>query len=338
MSKKYIKNRVYFILATLLVVIGVISIKNCKFVHLFSRSPIENHLSKYFEIKKTPINPDFSSSFKSVKERSKLDFVQTRDFIRYDCENIVRVGGRVSLVEATPDNMTRIDGAWFVCLDRSLKLLANNCTILSFGINHDYTFDVAIKDAYSCRVHSFDPIVEAEFFIQIRQKNANFLNAPVLHIDDNWTFYKLGLSDTNTNELSSLQLGDMLDFASMLKLTNMENKVIDLIKIDIEGNEKSFLRDLNMAYACKYIKQLSFETHANIRFNEMVKLEECFYLFHRDTRFFLTSMSLAWGPIVEFHNPYGFKLDLKPFKNEMNLAEFMFANGELYFVNINFLS
>jgi FkbM family methyltransferase len=337
MWNKNAKNYIYLIIIVLVfLLIGNLTLK---IIYSFVQTPVERYFNKYFEDNRPVKLIDFSSYVGSLNERSNFDLVKTRDFIRYECEKIVRLGGSASQLKAAPSEMTRLEGAWYVCLDRALKPQANNCTLLSFGIHEDYTFDVAIKKAYSCRVHSFDPQVEAVYFSQIRQKNPSLQNAPILEIERNWTFYKLGLSDRSSKEnLNSLQPGDMLDFESMLELTNMENKIIDILKIDIEGGEKNVLRTLNMSYACKFVKQLLVETHANFRFKELVKLEECFYLFHRDTRFFLDEITTSkWGFITEFHNPNGFKLELKPFKNEMNLAEFMFVTGELYFVNINFV-
>jgi hypothetical protein len=126
----------------------------------------------------------------------------------------------------------------------------------------------------------------------------------------------------------------------ILKLTQMENRIIDFFKMDIEVTEKSVIADLNMSYACKYIKQLVFETHwGTMRFSELVKLEQCFLLFRRDTRFFLNNeASPDLGMLTEFQLPNGFRLDLKSFYNETFLAEYMFVNGELYFVNKNFLT
>lgn len=124
----------------------------------------------------------------------------------------------------------------------------------------------------------------------------------------------------------------------IIQLTGLENRVIDVLKMDIEGSEKSVLAQLDMTYACKYIKQLMFESHGNMRFGELVKLETCFSLFRRDTRFFQHNRpSPELGLLTEFQLEQGFDLNLKYFDNETSLAEYMFANGELYFLNRNFL-
>ena len=93
-----------------------------------------------------------------------------------------------------------------------------------------------------------------------------------------------------------------------------------------------------------------FETHPpightveNFQYEEdlyplMRKLEECFLLFHRNTRFFIGDKhGTPTGHITEFQNEEGFLLQLKYFGNEISLAKFMFNYGELYFVNKNFL-
>ena len=134
-------------------------------------------------------------------------------------------------------------------------------------------------------------------------------------------------------------MGDIIDLNTVLKLTNLVNKVVDVFKMDIEGPEKNVLADLDMSYACKYFKQLVFEAHKNFRFQEMAKLEECFMLFKRDTRFFdELFFDDRLGFLTEFQNPKGFNLKLQNYFNETYLAEVMFVSGELYFINRNFLS
>ena len=108
--------------------------------------------------------------------------------------------------------------------------------------------------------------------------------------------------------------------------------------MDIEGPEKDFFEGLNISYACKYFKQIVFETHKNFRFKDLVKLEECFRLFRRETRFFEELIyDNRLGYLTEFQSPNGYKLQLKTYFNETYLAEFMFVTGELYFINKNFL-
>lgn len=167
-------------------------------------------------------------------------------------------------------------------------------------------------------------------------------------MNEKWTFYKLGITgnangtNSSNQQSSSLKLGDLVTFDKILDMTKMRNRVIDVFKMDIEGGEKGVLKELDMTYACKYIKQIMFETHMNVKFEEMVKLEKCFFLFKRDTRFYMSMKKHAkYGYLSEFqliNGTAGFKLDLTPYRDDVHLAQIMFANGELYFINRNFFN
>jgi hypothetical protein len=134
-------------------------------------------------------------------------------------------------------------------------------------------------------------------------------------------------------------MGDIVDLNTLLELANLKNKVIDYFKMDIEGPEKNVIEGLDMSYACKYIKQLALEAHKNFRFADIEKLEQCFMLFKRDTRFFdQLIFDERLGYLTEFQAPKGFDLKLQNYFNETYLAEVMFVSGELYFINRNFLS
>lgn len=83
----------------------------------------------------------FYLAYFSTVKKSKFDYVRTRDFIRWDCQRIMRVGGQAEYRANAPNELYRIDGAWFVCLDDELAPQKNNCNIFSFGVNHDYSFE-----------------------------------------------------------------------------------------------------------------------------------------------------------------------------------------------------
>lgn len=111
-----------------------------------------------------------------------------------------------------------------------------------------------------------------------------------------------------------------------------------MFKMDIEGEEVGVFKQLDMSYACKYFKQIVFETHKNFRFKDLVKLEECFFMFYRHTRFFIHDLyNQPTGLLTEFQQK-NFSLDISLFKNETYLAEYMFVNGEFYFANENFFT
>jgi hypothetical protein len=116
--------------------------------------------------------------------------------------------------------------------------------------------------------------------------------------------------------------------------------------MDIENAEWKIFETIDIDYACAYFKQFLFETHLkNVpkmnleNYKKVKKLEKCFMLFRRDTRFFGQSESLYTanhGPLTEFQA--SFKLDLLNYGSSgEEVIWFMLSIGELYFVNKNYL-
>ena len=116
--------------------------------------------------------------------------------------------------------------------------------------------------------------------------------------------------------------------------------MIDVFKMDIESAEWNIFQQMNMDYACEYFKQLHFETHRrslglqNLKI--LRKLDKCFLLFRRDTRFFTPIASTDLGPLTEFQvdNPINVR---KYGQDGTELAAYILSTGEFYFVNKNFL-
>ena len=127
---------------------------------------------------------------KQLNSNSKLDYVQTRDFMRYECKNMKRIGGPADYIKNSPHPLYRIDGAWFLCLDDQLDLKKNDCNILSFGINNDYSFDEIMNRDFGCYVFSFDPQIEAQLFSNIRAANKDLSQSVEIKVTPEWSFYK----------------------------------------------------------------------------------------------------------------------------------------------------
>lgn len=273
-------------------------------------------------------NPMNSISFFN---QTNLPETRIRDFLFFQCNKVRRIGGKPGFVKNAPDELYRIDGAWYVCFDNKFELKKADCNILSFGINRDYSFDQDLRQVYNCTVHSFDPFIEADIFKKVRESDQSLKESLVLKVDRKWTFYKIGIKGYVSGQ------ADFKNLNEILEMTKLKNKVVDIFKMDIEGAEKDIFPSMDMEYMCKYVKQLVFETHANFKFKDLVHLEKCFRLFWRDTRFFKGDSNGPTGVLTEFQNPNGWNLNIKYFRNELDLAEFMFVTGELYFLNSNFL-
>ena len=265
-----------------------------------------------------------------------------RDLLRYECGDIRRIGKDIE--NAHP--LYRIDGGWFVCFDKNLAPINQNCLILSFGIHGDYSFDEKFNQNFKCHVESFDPYVEADFFRQIRRTKSDD-NSPTLIVNDKplWRFHRIGIIGPSGVKNKN-QIGWLATFDQILEYTKLENKIIDVLKMDIEEADFSAISSLNLDYICKYVKQFMIETHPTTyhydytlkMMNLMFKLEKCFLLFRRDTRFFMEHSADQFGSTkTEFQEPITFKLDLKHFSNEIELINYMITFGELYFINANFL-
>ncbi|CAF1120704.1 unnamed protein product [Brachionus calyciflorus] len=273
-------------------------------------------------------------------ERDNLEHVRVRDFKFYNCSNIKRIGGKPQFVKNAPDDYYRIDGAWYICLDNNIQPKKSQCNILSLGINDDPSFDKEMRKLYDCNLYSFDPYIEDSSFTAIRNKTPSLMDSPILQVDEKWFFYRLGYGPKRyqVKNLDQLKMKDLISLPNIIKISGLVNKVIDIFKMDIEGPEKYLIKDLDMDYACKYLKSFLFETHRNCKFKDLVKLEKCFRLFFRSTRFFRGEIyNELNGFLIEYQNPKGWKLNIKDYKDEIYLSEFMFTNGELYFVNMNFL-
>ena len=90
--------------------------------------------------------------------------------------------------------MNRIDGAWFICFDKNLFRTRENkcCTILSFGINKDPSFDIEMVYNNKCRAESFVPFVEADMFKAVRDKDPSLASAVTSNIESKWSFNRIG--------------------------------------------------------------------------------------------------------------------------------------------------
>lgn len=156
-------------------------------------------------------------------------------------------------------------------------------------------------------------------------------------LGDKWTFHSIGI--TNAQRIKNkLEIGWLDTFENIINYLNLNGKIIDYLKLDTEGAEWEslpYIMDTNPNLLCDYVKQLGIETHSwlyNHTHNYQViqRLEKCFRLFRRDHRFYVTLDK------TECQTEH-FSLNLKSYKDEVELAKVLFTYGELYFVNINFL-
>ena len=213
--------------------------------------------------------------------------------------------------------------------------IQNDCLVLSFGINNDPSFDAQMYEEFKCRVESFDPFVEAEMFKRLRNNSDANINEVSLKVNDKWTFHRIGLIG-NLNSVKNVnEIGWMSRLDDIINYTMLNNKVIDIFKMDIESGEWEFLLHIDINFLCKNVKQFMLETHTP-KLNPKIfdlnldgalkvlrKLEKCFRLFHRDTRFYRDNRNGLYGFWKsEFQEPYTHKIDVGEYKSELKLIDF----------------
>lgn len=296
-----------------------------------------------FISKNKPFQSQTVIKIETTNESNDDDDLEVKDFKHYKCKHRKRIGGPEQYVLKAPHPLWRIDGAWFVCFDEQLAPISNKCNILSFGINRDESFDYEMNKIYGCSVYSFDPFIESERFATIRKSNSALIDSKLISVNNKWNFYRTGIIGSKGSIKNPSQIGGFDTLENIIKMTDLKNKIIDVFKMDIERGEIEVLKHLDIDYACKYFKQFMLETHPNSTNDQYVykllrKLDKCFLLFHRDTRFFKGDIfGTPTGHISEYQISTGWSLNIKDYKNEVNLATFLLSFGELYFVNKNFL-
>ena len=289
---------------------------------------------------------EIKESIETLRKRSFKNYeLMSRDFFRYKCNDIKRIGGWDQFVRAVPNELFRTEGSWFVCFDKGVAPIQDKCNIISFGVNRDESFDRVMNTKYGCRVESFDPYVEHDVFQTIRNRDNSLSDKPTLQVNKKWKFHRIGVVGNNSVQNFN-KIGWLTTFKEIIKYTKLEYEIIDVLKMDIENGEWDVLRDMDIDYLCKYVKQFMMETHiwklspgVSSQFLRLVKkLEKCYLLFRRDTRFYQEFINGPYGfQKTEFQDPKTYRISLNDFIDENDIINFMVTFGELYFVNENFI-
>ena len=124
------------------------------------------------------------------------------------------------------------------------SLTANKCTVYSFGINNEWSFDRAMVE-YGCRVFAFDPSMKNQ-------------SGPVEGI----TFFPIGLGHRDEKQSSSgWQLYTLRSIHQMMRAQYGVGAVIDYLKIDIEHSEWLVLPQILESGVLNLVRQLAVEVH-----------------------------------------------------------------------------
>ncbi|XP_005107106.2 methyltransferase-like protein 24 [Aplysia californica] len=201
-------------------------------------SKARSYLKRYNDLfnkneKNLKVNPNDPSSIKTWWQAAAMIDWYINSPIRYRCKNRVAFGN------------------WHVCQDEPY-LVKKPCLVYSFGINFDFSFDDAMGKI-GCEVHSFDPS----------------MNTSDHKRNDNVTFHNMGLGSSNSdafNPRRDMYVQDnqkwrMRTLKSVVQMLKHEQRVIDVLKIDVEGHEWAVMENMMETDMFQYVRQFMLEYH-----------------------------------------------------------------------------
>lgn len=198
--------------------------------------------------------PAFVRSPKS--SRSQSDHVALRDandfYVRIStletkCRKMVRFGGTYC--------KGYLDNEKYVCLDDDVKPNSRNCTVYSFGVGADTTFD-DMASYYGCDIFMFDPTINGS---ELQMTNS-----------EREAFYPWGLSSFHYKQNFSIEYdgkptekleGEFTTYEDIRKRLGHQKRDVNYLKLDIENMEWSVLPQLVKGGHLDRVSQLAIEVH-----------------------------------------------------------------------------
>lgn len=151
------------------------------------------------------------------------------------CRNVIRIGSNK-------------DGGKEICVDNAYMPKAP-CLVYSFGINNQWDFDNMVVESFGCEVHGFDPSMK---------KKTGQVSTKV------W-FYNIGLGDKDFDNEKKWEIRTLQTIRKNLK---HENTTIDILKIDIDGDEWKAIPQMMKSGTLADVKQIALETHFSRRLKQ----------------------------------------------------------------------
>jgi hypothetical protein len=138
------------------------------------------------------------------------------------------------------------DGQKSLCLDPEVAPEPGDCLVYSFGTNDEWSFDEQMS-AYGCQVFAFDPSMMGEDHYD--------------HNPGNVHFYKWGLGDRDRHDTNyNWEIRSLSSIYQTLAARH-GRKIIDYLKIDIEGSEWDVITDMIASGMLSNVRQLGVEIH-----------------------------------------------------------------------------
>ena len=183
-----------------------------------------------------------AAKYWKTSDPESLTALELMDYFRWSnassCNLTHDFGGKMK------KNPSGLDGQKSVCLDPSVAPKPGKCLVYSFGINNEWSFDVAMEK-YGCQVFAFDPSMKKEPFDR----------SPSIH------FFNFGLSSQDRTNGKGWQFRTLASTFRLLKPKHGD-VVIDYLKMDIEYDEWVVLPQiLDSGLLNNKVRQLAIEIH-----------------------------------------------------------------------------
>ncbi|KAL3867621.1 hypothetical protein ACJMK2_040502 [Sinanodonta woodiana] len=143
-----------------------------------------------------------------------------------------------------------------VCNDRQYRPKLP-CLVYSFSIGYNSDFDEDVVKYYRCEVHAFDPFLS---------------KTPNIPMNNNITFHNFGLDSfdgkINTTSLIASKQRRVIDvktYHSIKQILAHGSRMVDILKLDIEGHEWRALMHMVENGDLSNIRQLCIEFHGAYR-------------------------------------------------------------------------
>lgn len=134
------------------------------------------------------------------------------------------------------------DGSWIICPD----LLMRESIVYSIGVGTDITFDLELIKTFGVRVFAFDPTPVSVAWVKSQQipKEFQLIDCGISNFDGFAKFYRLGNQLTTSHTVSSDEFVEFQVFRIRTVMQRLGHEKIDLLKMDIEGEEYAVIEDI----------------------------------------------------------------------------------------------
>lgn len=135
------------------------------------------------------------------------------------------------------------DGQKALCLDPDVRPTPESCLVYSFGISGDWSFDEDME-LYGCEIYSFDPTIGF---------NSHFHSKSI-------RFYDIGLGGRDHISDQNWRIRTLSSIYNIL-IPKHGDRIIDYLKIDIEGYEWDAITQILSSGMLSKVRQMTAEFH-----------------------------------------------------------------------------